>query len=201
MSDDKPWEPPALPAEKFHLPGQWTNINRAPHDVISGVIYKPAMHIKSVRYEPLDAAPDMPELWQGQGGAIVRWLFSEKPGTEESIMTGAEFLFLQDIVLDPGASGGQQRHAGENHLLYVIAGEGTLYHRACLGCPVVSRPCGLAMQHWFRMVNFTIWQIIWTTRLSGFYWWGSGNHEQCCAWLACRVENGDSSGFSMQHVA
>ncbi|TFG71421.1 MAG: cupin domain-containing protein [Anaerolineales bacterium] len=139
MSDEKPWEPPAIPAEQFHLPDQWTNINRAPHDVISGVIYKPALNIKSVRYEPLDAAPDMPEMWQGQGGAIVRWLFSESPGTEERIMTGAEFLFLQDIMLDPAASGGQRRHPGEDHLLYVISGEGTLYHRACLGCPVVSR--------------------------------------------------------------
>lgn len=140
MSDDKPWEPPAIPAEQFHLPDNWVNINRAPHDVISGVIYKQALNIKNVRYEPLDAAPEMPELWQGHGGAIVRWLFSEISGTEENILTGAEFLFLQDITLDPGASSGQMRHSGEVRILTTISGEGILYHRACLGCPVVARP-------------------------------------------------------------
>ena len=40
MSEDKPWEPAPIPAEEFHQPGQQANINRAPYDVISGVIYK-----------------------------------------------------------------------------------------------------------------------------------------------------------------
>ncbi len=140
MSDDIPWEPSAMPAEQFHQPDKWININRAPYDVISGVIYKQALNIKRVRYEPLDAAPDMPEPWQGHGGAIVRWLFSENPGTEENILTGAEFTFLQDITLEPGASSGQMRHLDEARILYTISGEGTLYHRECLGCPVVARP-------------------------------------------------------------
>ena len=140
MSDEKPWEPPAIPAEQFHLPDKWTNINRAPYDVISGVIYKPAVNIKRVLYDPLDEAPDIAEPWRGAGAAIVRWLFSENQDTEENILTGAEFLFLQDIMLDPGASSGQMRHGDEVRILYSVSGEGTLNHRACLGCPVVSRP-------------------------------------------------------------
>ncbi len=140
MSEDKPWEPPAVPAEQFHIPDNWANINRAPYDVISGVIYKQALNIKRIRYEPLDAAPDMAEPWQGSGVAIVRWLFSESQDTEEKILSGAEFLFLQDISLDPGASSGQLRHSSEIRILYCISGEGTLHHRACLGCPAVARP-------------------------------------------------------------
>ena len=140
MSEDKPWEPPAIPAEKFHQSNKWANINRAPYDVISGVTYKQAGNIKCVRYEPLDAAPGLPELWQGSGGALVRWLFSEKSGTEENLLTGAEFISLQDITLDPGASSGQMRHPGEVRIVYSLAGEGMLYHRACVGCPMIARP-------------------------------------------------------------
>jgi hypothetical protein len=140
MSDEKPWDSPVIPADQFHRSDQWVNINRAPYDVISGVIYKQALNSKIVRYEPLDPTPDMPEPWQGKGGASVRWLFSENPGTEENILAGAEFLVLQDIVLDPGASSGQLQHADEVRILYSINGEGILYHRACLGCPVIARP-------------------------------------------------------------
>ena len=140
MSDDKPWEPPPIPSEQFHQPDNWININRAPYDVVSGVIYKQASNIKRVRYEPLDVAPDMGEPWKGHGAAVVRWLFSENHNTEENLLTGAEFLFLQDITVDPGASSGQMRHSNEVRILYSVSGEGTLYHRACLGCPVVARP-------------------------------------------------------------
>jgi hypothetical protein len=140
MSDDKPWEPVEIPASQFHLPDEWVNINRAPYDVISGVIYKQALNVKRVRYEPLDPVPDMPEPWQGCGAAVVRWLFSEQPGTEENLLSGAEFDTFLDIVLDPGASSGQMRHIGEARILYVISGEGLLYHRACVGCPVIARP-------------------------------------------------------------
>jgi hypothetical protein len=140
MSEDKPWEPAPIPAEEFHQPGQQANINRAPYDVISGVIYKRAANIKRVRYDPLDAAPDAVESWQGSGAAVVRWLFSESGDTAEDIIAGADFLFLQDITLEPGASSGQQQHENELRILYAISGAGLLYHRACLGCPVVSRP-------------------------------------------------------------
>lgn len=140
MSDEKPWEPPAIPAEEFHSSDQWTNINRAPYDVISGVIFKPAVNIKRVRYAPLDGISDLPAPWQGTGAAVVRWLFSECAGTEENLLHQAEFLYLQDIVLDPGAAGGQNRHEDERCLHYILSGEGTLYHAACVGCPVVARP-------------------------------------------------------------
>ena len=140
MSDDKPWEPPAIPADEFHLPNTWANINRAPYDVISGVTYKQAGNIKCVRYEPLDPAPHMSEPWQGTGQALVRWLFSENSGTEENLLNGAEFISLQDITLDPSASSGQMRHSGELRVVYCVSGEGMLYHRACEGCPVIARP-------------------------------------------------------------
>jgi hypothetical protein len=140
MPDDKPWKPPAIPADVFHQPDSWTNINRAPYDVVSGVTYKQASNIKRVRYEPLDAAPESGELWQGRGAATVRWLFSEKQKTEENILTGAKFLFLQDIDLDAGAASGQTHLENELRILYSISGEGVLYHRACQGCPAVARP-------------------------------------------------------------
>ena len=140
MCDDKPWESPAIPAEEFHRTDQWVNINRAPYDVISGVIYKPAAGIKHVRYAPLDGNADLPAPWQGTGTAVVRWLFSESAGTEENLLPQAEFLYLHEIVLEPGAAGGQNHHPDEICVLTIISGEGTLYHCACVGCPVVARP-------------------------------------------------------------
>ena len=140
MCDEKPWESPAIPAEAFHRTDQWVNINRAPYDVVSGVIYKSAASIKNVRYAPLDGMSDFPPPWAGTGTAVVRWLFSESAGTEENLLHQAEFLYLHDIVLEPGAAGGQNRHPDEICVLTIISGEGTLYHRACAGCPVVARP-------------------------------------------------------------
>ena len=50
MRDDReqPWEPSPIPAEDFHQDDDWVNINRAPHDEVSGVIYKRAANIKRV---------------------------------------------------------------------------------------------------------------------------------------------------------
>ncbi len=137
---EKPWEPAPLPAGQFHRPGRWANINRAPYDRLSGVIYKRAMNIKRVRYEPANPAPTMPAPWQGEGVAVVRWLFSEQPGTEEGLLDGTTFEFLHDTRLAPGASTGQHAHAGTDEVLYVIAGEGRLYHRPDESSPVVARP-------------------------------------------------------------
>jgi hypothetical protein len=140
MSEDKPWQPPAIPAKEFHNQDQWVNINHAPYDVVSGVIYKPAGSIKSVRYEPLDEVKAVPTPWHGTGSAVVKWLFSELAGTEEKLLNHAEFLYLHDIVLGPGASSGQKRHTDNIGVIYIISGEGTLHHAACVGCPVVARP-------------------------------------------------------------
>jgi quercetin dioxygenase-like cupin family protein len=137
---NEPWEPQPIAAEDFHQPGKNANINRAPHDQVSGLTYKRAMNIKRVQYEPLDPSPDMPELWQGHGSAVVRWLFSEQTGTVEHLLAGATFAFLHDIRFPPGASSGQQSHPGTDHILYVIDGQGMLYHRPSNGSPVLARP-------------------------------------------------------------
>ncbi|MDF1513928.1 MAG: cupin domain-containing protein [Anaerolineae bacterium] len=140
MEDEKPWQSPPIPAGEFHTPGKWTNINRAPYDIISGVLYKQAINSKCVEYQPLDPTPDMPDPWKGSGKTSIRWLFSEMDGTEEHILNGTEFIALLDTKIKPNASSGHRRHTGEVHILYTISGQGTLYHRACSGCPVISRP-------------------------------------------------------------
>jgi hypothetical protein len=137
---ETPWEPAPIPAEDFGKGGEWVNINRAPYDQVSGVTYKRAAHIKRVEATPLDAAPDMPAPWQGQGAAVVRWLFSERAGTEEHLLTGATFAFLHDVRLAPGAATGQRDHPGETHLLYGVAGCGLVCHRSQPGSPVLARP-------------------------------------------------------------
>ncbi|HOT92477.1 MAG TPA: cupin domain-containing protein [Anaerolineae bacterium] len=136
---ETPWEPEPLDAETFHQ-GTWVNINRAPYDRISGVIYKRAPNIKRVRYHPADAAPPMPEPWQGSGEAVVRWLFSELSGTEEGLLRDATFAFLHDLTLAPGAASGQKAHPGLLHIYYVVSGMGMLYHRPTDGSPVIARP-------------------------------------------------------------
>jgi len=135
-----PWEPQPIPAEEFHKPDEWANINRAPHDQVSGVTYKRAMNIKGVLYAPLHAAPDMVDVWRGHGSAIVRWLFSEQAGTEEHLLEGATFAFLHDTTLAPGAVSGQRAYPDIGHILYVIAGQGILYHHPNAGSPVLARP-------------------------------------------------------------
>lgn len=139
QADEVPWEPQPVSAEVFHQDA-WANINRAPYDAVSGVIFKRAANVKRVRYEPLEAAPEMPEPWQGNGPAVVRWLFSEFPGTEEGLLEGATFAFLRDLALSPGASTGQKANPGIDRLYYVTGGQGMLYHRPTDGAPVIARP-------------------------------------------------------------
>ncbi|HEY89539.1 MAG TPA: cupin domain-containing protein [Thermoflexia bacterium] len=136
---DVPWAPDPLPSEKFHREAKWSNINRAPHDEVSGVIYKRAAHIKPVRYQPAAPAPEMPAPFQGNGETVVRWLFSEQPGTEEDLLAAANFVYLHASTLEPGAAEGMQIYA-ESRLLYVIAGAGELQHHPTPGSPVIVRP-------------------------------------------------------------
>lgn len=135
---ETPWEPEPVDAELFHQ-GAQVNINRAPYDQDFGVTYKRATHIKRVRYNPAEPAPEMPEPWQGGGAAVVRWLFSELPGTAEHLLKGATFAFLHDLTLPPGASTGQKANPGMDKIYYVVSGAGRLYHRPTDGSPVIAR--------------------------------------------------------------
>jgi hypothetical protein len=139
MVDQPEWEPDVIPEDAFHDEG-WANINRVPYDRISEVIYKRAMNIKVVGYEPARPAPEMPESWQGQGMAVVRWLFSEYEGTEEGLLQGARFAFLKEVTLEGGVSTGQRAATDHALIVTVISGEGVLYHRPTDGSPVVARP-------------------------------------------------------------
>jgi mannose-6-phosphate isomerase-like protein (cupin superfamily) len=141
MRDDheQPWEPSPIPAEEFHQGDDGANINRAPYDEVSGVIYKRAANIKRVSYTPLHPAPDLSEPLEGNGEAVIRWLFSEQPGTEEGLLEGATFAYLQDVTLEPAASTGMTSQS-EACILYVIEGRGQLHHRSDDGSPIVARP-------------------------------------------------------------
>ncbi len=145
MNDEQtiehPWEPEPIPAERFHQPDEpWANINRAPYDEVSGVIFKRAAHIQRVRYTPADPAPEMPPAYQGSGEAVVRWLFSEQTGTEERLLAGATLAFLHDTTLAPEASTGMQAHPDTDELFYTLSGSGELRHRPTPGSPVIVRP-------------------------------------------------------------
>lgn len=137
---EQPWEPAPLPASAFETETGWANINRSPYDRVSGVLYKPAMAIKAVRHEPLDSAPELPELWQGRGATVVRWLFSEEPGTEEGILQNRSFRALQTLQLAPDAATGRRHHPGRDTILLVLEGNGKLRHQPAAGAPVVQRP-------------------------------------------------------------
>lgn len=137
-TEETPWEPEPVSAEAFHQDAQ-ANINRAPYDQVFGVTYKRAAHIKRVRYTPAEPAPEMPEPWQGNGDAVVRWLFSELPVTEEHLLEGATFAFLHDLTLAPGSATGQKAHPGLDSIYYVVSGGGMLYHRPTDGSPVIAR--------------------------------------------------------------
>ena len=137
--DETPWEPTPTPAEDFHQPGVHANINRAPYDTVSGVLLKRAAHIKRVRYRPANPAPELPPPWQGHGETVVRWLFSEEPGTAEALLQDATFVFLHDTTLAPGAATGMQAHAELDEILYVLTGTGQLHHRPTPGSPVLAR--------------------------------------------------------------
>ncbi len=136
--NNQPWEPEPIPAEDFHQPEPeaWANINRAPHDQVAGVIYKRAMNIKSVRYR----GKGQEAGGKGQGARVVRWLFSELPGTEEDLLVDATFAFLHDMCVAPGAASGPSSAEAEDRIYYVVAGVGRLYHRPTPGSPMVARP-------------------------------------------------------------
>lgn len=135
---ETPWEPEPVDAEAFHKE-VWSNINRAPYDQVSGVTYKRAANIKRVCYTPADPAPEMPEPWQGSGEAVVRWLFSELPGTAERLLERTSFAFLHDLTLAAGAATGQKANPGLDKIYYVVSGVGRLYHRPTDGSPVIAR--------------------------------------------------------------
>lgn len=141
QQDEAPWNPPAMPAEDFHSAGdgETANINRAPYDIVSGVLFKRAAHIKRVSYMPANPAPEMPPPWQGQGETNVRWLFSEESETAEGLLDEAVFVFLHDTELAPGAATGMQAHSEADEVLVIIAGTGQLHHRPAPGSPVVAR--------------------------------------------------------------
>lgn len=139
QAKEVPWKPEPIPAAIFHR-DEPANINRAPYDEVSGVIFKRAANIKGVCYEPAEAAPEMPEPWQGHGPAVVRWLFSEQPGTAEGLLAGATFAFLHDLTLAPGATTGQKANPGIDKIYHVTSGQGMLYHRPTDGAPVIARP-------------------------------------------------------------
>jgi quercetin dioxygenase-like cupin family protein len=121
--NDIPWEPKPIPAAQFHAVA-WANINRAPYDEVAGVTYKRSAHIKRVRYP----------------AAVARWLFSEQPGTEEHLLTGATFEFLHDTTLAPGTSTEEHAHPATAEIVYVISGTGMLYHRPNESSPFFARP-------------------------------------------------------------
>ena len=137
-AEETPWEPEPIDAAVFHQDAQ-ANINRAPYDQAFGVTFKRAAHSKRVRYTPAEPAPEMPEPWQGSGDAVVRWLFSELPGTAEHLLEGATFACLHDLTLPPGASTGQKANPGLDKIYYVVSGAGRLYHRPTDGSPVIAR--------------------------------------------------------------
>lgn len=138
QDSETPLEPEPLDAEVFHRDAQ-ANINRAPYDQVFGVTFKRAAHSKRVRYSPAEPAPEMPEPWQGSGEAVVRWLFSERPGTAERLLAGAPFAFLHDLTLAPGAATGQKANPGLDKIYYVASGAGRLYHRPTDGSAVIAR--------------------------------------------------------------
>jgi hypothetical protein len=137
---EAPWEPEPISDGAFHAAEGWININRAPLDRTSGVVFKRAMAIKRVRYEPVDHAPEMPEPWRGRGAGVVRWLFSEAAGMDEGLLPRHTFRFMQELRLPPGAMTGHRAHTGIEALFYVIEGEGMVYHRPTPGSPILSRP-------------------------------------------------------------
>ncbi|MEJ5311011.1 MAG: cupin domain-containing protein [Anaerolineae bacterium] len=138
QDSETPWESEPVDAAAFHQDAQ-PNINRAPYDQVFGVTFKRSAHSKRVRYNPAEPAPQMPEPWQGSGEAVVRWLFSELPGTAEHLLDGATFAFLHDLTLAPGAATGQKANPGLDKIYYVVSGMGRLYHRPTDGSPVIAR--------------------------------------------------------------
>jgi len=151
--DERFWAPAPVPEAKFWEEDGRANINRAPLDHVSGVIYKRSTSIKRVLQQPADptahVAADTPHIephWGAvipevsHGDAIVRWLFSEQPGTAEGLLAGRSFRFLQELALAPESATGHRNHPDRDTVLYVVAGSGVLYHRPSSGSPSVARP-------------------------------------------------------------
>ncbi len=154
--DERTWMPDPVSAEgegatdisttsTFAGAEGWANVNRAPHDRVSGVIFKRAANIRRVRYTLSDSevscqTSDTGLECPGQGEADVSWIFSEQPGSEEGILAGHTFRYFQDVELLPGASTEQIEYAEWDAVLYVVAGEGRLLHRPSSGSPNIVRP-------------------------------------------------------------
>jgi hypothetical protein len=154
--DERPWMPEPVLADAsssadisstgaFEGPEGRANVNRAPHDWVSGVAFKRAANVRRVRYtlrgEDVQhgAAPAVPE-YQGTGMADVRWVFSEQPGSEEDLLAQHTFRYFQDVEFLPGASTEQRSFSEWDTVLYVIEGEGRLLHRPSAGSPNFVRP-------------------------------------------------------------
>ena len=155
MTDDEQlWGPSPVPEAKFWGEDGRANINRAPLDHISGVIYKRSTSIKRVLQQTADPAARTPAAdtpprephWGaaipkvGHGEVVVRWLFSEQPGTAEGLLAGRTFRSLQELALAPESATGHRDHPDQDTVLYVLAGCGVLYHRPSSGSPSVARP-------------------------------------------------------------
>jgi len=138
---EQPWLPDPIPAERFSNGDGWANINRSPHDRVSGVVFKRASAIKSVCYTPESGeAPISVAGRPVQGEMVVRWLFSETPGTQEGLLSGRSFAHLQDLTLGPAAGTAHEAHPGLDTLLVVLEGRGMLKHRPTPGSPIAVRP-------------------------------------------------------------
>ncbi len=149
MTDaERLWEPDPVPESRFWGEDGRANINRAPVDRVSGVIYKRSGSIKRVLHQPAGPAGEPPRepYWGaeipkvGHGDTVVRWLFSEQPGTAEGFLAGRFFSFLQELALAPISATDHRDHPDRDTVLYVIAGCGVLYHRSSSGSPTVARP-------------------------------------------------------------
>jgi hypothetical protein len=148
IDDERLWAPAPVPEAEFWGEDGCANINRAPLDHVSGVIYKRSTSIKRVLQQsagPADTPPReahwgaaIPKVCHGD--ATVRWLFSEQPGTAEGLLAGRAFCFLQELVLAPESSTGYMDHPDRDTVLYIVAGCGVLYHRPSSGSPSMARP-------------------------------------------------------------
>lgn len=150
MTDNEQlWEPDPVSETEFWGDDGRANINRAPLDHVSGVIYKRSVSIKRVLHQPADPAAGTPPRephWgaaapeAGYGDAVLRWLFSEEHGTAEGLLTGRAFAFLQELALMPESTTGDEEHPDRDTVVYVVAGCGVLYHRPSRGSSSVARP-------------------------------------------------------------
>jgi hypothetical protein len=173
--DERPWMPqPRVPdtsastdistTAAFAGPDGWANVNRAPHDRVSGVIFKRGANVRLVRYalggEAVERATPagVPE-YTGTGEADVRWVFSEQSGSQENVLGAHAFRYFQDVELLPGAATEQSSSPEQDTLLYVISGEGRLLHRPSLGSPSFVRPLRpfdavvIRSKEWFAIAN------------------------------------------------